>query len=131
MKALLLLSLCFLTKVGRGQDQPDKGKDSLVEKLKDLELEGFVKNKTALFLENLPAHYKVAITKANKQGYSYTATITLPERPYLEIYLHYYGFAYTNPNSFLKKKQRRQLRMEKVNEINIYNEFLCINGCDD
>jgi hypothetical protein len=130
MKALLLLSLCFLTKVGRGQDLADKGKDSLVEKLKDLELEGFVKNRTALFLENLPAHYKVSITRANKPGYTYTATITLPERPYLEINLHYYAFVYTNPNSFLKKKQRRQLRMEKVSEINIYHEFLCINGCD-
>lgn len=130
MKALLISIFCFLFLAVTGQDDSAGVKDELVEKLKELELDKFVKNKTAAFLSVLPAGYKLEITPANKRGYAYTAVVTLPERPYLEIYLHYYGFVHTNPNSFLKKKQRRQLRLERVSEINIYNEFMCVNGCD-
>jgi hypothetical protein len=130
MKALVLLSLFFSTLTVSGQVDTAGSKDPLVEKLKELEMENFVKKKTAVFLEQLPAGYKLNIIHANKQGYAYTAVISFPERPYLEIYLHYYRFLYTNPNSFFKKKQRRQLKMEKVSEINIYQEFMCVNGCD-
>jgi hypothetical protein len=131
MKALLLLGFCFLSYTGIGQSDNGMGKDSFLKKLKELEIENFVKNKTGAFLAHLPAGYKVNIIHANKQGYAYTAVVTLPDHPYLEIYLHYYRFLYTNPNSFFRKKQHRQLKMEKVHEINIYHEFLCINGCDD
>jgi hypothetical protein len=130
MKALLISICCLLFLAGNGQEDSASVKDTLVEKLKELELDKFVKHKTETFLSLLPAGYKLEITPANKRGYAYTAVVTMPERPYLEIYLHYHGFVYTNPNSFLKKKQRRQLRMERISEINIYHEFMCVNGCD-
>ena len=112
-------------------EEGDSKKDQVIAFLEKLDLEKFDKKSTGDFLKALPVSYKLEIQPSDKRGYTYRSYVSIPGKPYVEIYLYYRGFQFTNPNSFFKKKQQRQVKMERMSEINIYNEFLCINGCDD
>ena len=122
----LLISNCAFC-----QDKEVTKRDSLVKVLDSIDLEQFEKKKTSHFVSRIPSNYEVEIVSSNNFNYPYTAILTFPDRPYVEVRLLYERLAHTNPNSICRRKIRKQFKREKIEKVQLYDEYQCIKGCDD
>lgn len=131
MKLVFSCMLMLVSYFAFTQSKTTHEKDSLVGVLSKMDLEQFEKKKTNYFISRIPSNYQVEIITSNNFNYPYTAILKFPDRPYVEIRLLYEKLKHTNPNSISMRKVARQLKKETIQKLEIYDEYLCVNGCDD
>jgi hypothetical protein len=119
----LLTSFAFDQKV-------ENSGDSLIKLLNSMNLEDFSKKMVSQFISKLPSNYKVEMDVSKSFEYPYMAILSFPDKPYVEIRLYFQDLSFTNPNGISRKKKMRCLMREIVRQIEIYDEFQCVNGCD-
>lgn len=131
MKPFFSVILILISVFAFNQNKGTIERDSMVKALTHVDLEQFEKKKTISFILQLPSNYKVEISSSNNFNYPYTAVLKFPDRPYVEIHMLYDQLRYTNPNSMFRRKIAKQLKREILQKVKIYDEYMCVNGCDE